>query len=200
MPRLRQAALTKDLPQIECGSCLKKLPLRLTVGDEQAAVWLCARCNVPFVARCVEETLQENAQLIRLSDRSFDVSGQPPIGLSQRKQAAKLASRPIHASQEDKRRSERIDKSLVVPATKLGPGFVPVGEPFQIMVANLSNEGVALIHDGPIDTKFLAVEFSPTSTSPVQMIIKIKRQRELISPFFELGGQFHARLGSLVTD
>jgi len=186
-----------SLPRIECGSCQKKLPLRLTNINEPATVWRCAKCNVPFVACCVEEVLLKDSQLIRLDERSFDVSGQPRISLSERQRAIQLSSRPVNATILENRRSERIAQSLVVPAVKLGPGFVPVDEPFQIMVANLSREGIGLVHDEAIDTEYLAIEFSPTSKSPIQVIVHLVRQRELTPPYHELGGEFLTRLGSV---
>jgi len=188
-----------SLPQIECGSCQQKLPLRLTTSSEQAAVWLCAKCNVPFVACCVEESLLKDASKIRLGERSFDVAGQQPISLSERQRVIKLASRPVNAANLEKRRSERVSQSLVVPAVKLGPGFVPIDEPFQILVANLSREGVGLIHNDAIDTEYIALEFSPTSESPIQVIVRLVRQRELTRPYCELGGVFLVRLGSVQT-
>lgn len=189
-----------SLPQIECGTCQQKLPLRLSNTGEPAGVWLCANCNVPFVACCVEEALLKNAELIRLDERSFDVTGQPKISLPERKKAIQLASRPVNAAILDKRRSERVAQSLVVPGVKLGPGFVPDGEPFQIMVANLSREGIGLVHNAPIDTDHIAIEFSPASESPIQVIVKLVRRRELTPPYFELGGLFLARLGSIALD
>ena len=188
-----------SVPQIECGSCQQKLPLRLTAHDEPAAVWLCAQCNVPFVACCVREALLKNAKLIRLDERFFDVSGQAEISVSKRQQAVKLASRPVGSTQLNQRRSERVIQSLVVPATKLGDGFVPVEEPFQLMVANLSGEGIGLVHDGPIDTDYILIELAPNSLSPIQVIVRLVRQRELTPPYYELGGEFMVRLGSIAT-
>lgn len=199
MPTQTPQISAPKLPHIECGSCQQKLPLRLTVGDEPAAVWQCAKCQVPFVARCVESALAKNASLIRLGKRSFDVSGQSNISLSKRQKAIQLSSRRVNASQLEQRRSKRVDQSLVVPAVKLGPGFVPYDEPFQIMVANLSREGVGLVHDGPLDCEHIAIEFSPTSTSPIQVIVRLVRQRELTAPYHEIGGVFFVRLGSIAT-
>ncbi len=197
MQVLPQKSSAPGVPQIECGSCQQKLPLRLTTHNEPAAVWLCAKCNVPYVACCVQEALLKNAKLIRLDERFYDVSDQPAISLNERKQAIRIASRPVGGAHLDQRRSERVAQSLVVPAIKLGEGFVPVEEPFQLMVANLSGEGVGLVHDGPIDTDYILIELSPNSQSPIQVIVRIVRQRELTAPYYELGGEFMVRLGSI---
>ena len=196
MPASDQSVSAPSLPQIECGSCQQKLPLRLTTNSEPAAVWRCAKCDVPFVACCVRQALLENAQLIRLDERSFDVSDQPAISLTERKRAIQLASRPVSAVHREMRRSERVAQSLVVPAIRLNNGFVPMGGSFQVMVANLSGEGVGLVHDGPIDSDYIAIEFSPTSQSPIQVVVQLVRQRELTPPYYELGGEFVVRLGS----
>ena len=196
MSTLTRSTAAPNLPQIECGSCQQKLPLRLTTNSEPAAVWRCAKCDVPFVACCVSEAVLEHAHLIRLDERSFDVSDQPAISLDERKRAIQLASRPLSHTNHEMRRSERIAQSLVVPATRLSYGFVPIGEPFQVMVANLSGEGVGLVHDAPIDCEHIAIEFSSTSQSPIQVIVRLVRQHELTPPYHELGGEFLVRLGS----
>lgn len=86
---------------------------------------------------------------------------------------------------------------MVVPAVLLSDALVPEGEPFPLMVSNLSKEGVGMIHDDRIDTEYLAIELSPTSQSPIQVILQVVRQRELTPPYFEIGGEFVVRLGSL---
>ncbi len=187
------------LPQIQCGSCEQKLPLRLSKDEEPAAVWLCAKCNIPYVACCVKEALLKNAAMIRLDERYFNTAGQSELSLDQRRQAVRLASRQVSTKMQNQRRSERVAQSLVIPAVKLGVGLVPVGDPFQIMVANLSAEGVGLVHDAPIETEYIAIELSPTSQSPIQVVVRIVRQRPLTPPYHELGGELLVRLGSLAT-
>lgn len=192
-----RSSAAPSLPQIECGNCQEKLPLRLTNNSEPAAVWLCAQCNVSFVACCVPEALPEGAHSIRLDERFFDISGMPPVSLSERKRAIKLASRPLSKAILNKRRSERVSQSLVVPAIRLGENFVPEGGAFPLMIANLSREGVGMVHDQRIVSDYIAIEFSPTSQSPIQVIVRVVRQRELSPPYFELGGEFLVRLGSM---
>lgn len=197
MPTLHQKAPAHRLPQIECGGCKQKLPIRLTVNDEPAAVWLCATCNIPFVACCVEELLQNSGELIRFDERFFDVSEHPPISRTERRRSYQLASRPHGPGVKNQRRSERSPESLVVPAVELDHELVPTGEPFQIMVSNLSREGVGLIHDSQIDVDHIAIKLSIDNQEPIQVVVKIVRQRELTPPYYELGGLFKYRLGSV---
>ena len=197
-PKMKPQVLGTAAPgvaQIECGSCQQKLPLRLTRGDEPAAVWLCAKCNVSFVACCVKEALLKSAHLIRLDERFFDISGSPELCLSERQRAIDLASRRGGGEISDQRRSERVSQSLVVPAVRIGAGFVPEGDPFPLLVSNLSREGAGMVHSERIETEYLAIELSPSSQSPIQVILKLVRQRELTPPYYELGGEFLVRLG-----
>jgi hypothetical protein len=198
MPTLHHQ--TSTAAQIECGCCLQKLPLRLTANNEQATVWLCANCNVPFVACCVKEELFQHGQRVRLDERFFDIRDQPLISVATRRQALQLASRVTGSKHLEMRRSQRNAVSLAAPAIALSPSLTPTGNPFQIMVANLSREGIGLIHDEQIDTKYLALELAPRSDSPIQVIVEVVRQRELVPPFFEYGGVFRARLGSLAAE
>ncbi|MEM8944903.1 MAG: hypothetical protein AAGD11_06930 [Planctomycetota bacterium] len=195
MPPQAQKFSAPSVPQIQC--CEQRLPLRLTQNDEPAAVWLCAKCSKSFVACCIKEELIRSSHLIRLDERSFDTSGAPQISLGERQRASRLASRPIGSATRELRRSERVSQSMVVPAVLLSDALVPEGEPFPLMVSNLSKEGVGMIHDDRIDTEYLAIELSPTSQSPIQVILQVVRQRELTPPYFEIGGEFVVRLGSL---
>lgn len=144
----------------------------------------------------MKEALIEGAHLIRLDERFFDISDASPFSLVERQRVIKLSSRMVSPEVLEKRRSERVSQSLVVPAICLGDGFVPLDEPFPMMVANLSREGVGMVHNERISTEYLALEFSPTSQSPIQVIVRLVRQRELAPPYFELGGEFLVRLGS----
>ena len=159
---------------------------------------LCAECSVPFVALCVEDRLSQSAKSVKLDSRYFDTSGLPSISPALRRQVLALAHRAAEAIDEEKRRSTRVSQSLVVPAVKLGPGFVPEGMSFQLMVANLSREGIGLVHNSPIETEYLALELASGKQEPIQVIVRLVRQCELDPPFYEIGGEFYVRLGSSV--
>lgn len=190
------AETTEKVPRIECGSCQQFLPLRMTNGGERAAVWLCAECSIPFVALCVEDRLPENANSVRLDERYFDTTGLPNISPELRRQVVSLAHRSADAIGNEKRRSTRVARTLVVPAVRLGPGFVPTGMSFQLMVANLSCEGIGLVHSSAIDAEYIALELGSGNGEPIQVIVRIVRQKELESPFYEIGGEFYVRLGN----
>jgi len=126
----------------------------------------------------------------------------PDISLAQRQEVAKLAERHADDQQLLRRRSRRVAQSLVVSAVRLGQGFVPQGDAFKIMVCNLSREGIGLVHDESFDVKHIALELSPQSAEPIQVIVRLIRQQLLedSSSYVEIGGEFHIRLGSVATE
>lgn len=190
-----------ESPQIQCKSCERNLPLRMSLPGESAALWLCTRCEIPYVAFGLADMLSQAAHTIRLDKHYFDVSQVHDISLEDRQQVAKISNRKVSDDVLQMRRSERIAQSLVVPATLLGPGFVPTGKPFKIMVANISREGIGLVHSKHIDVEYLALELEPQANKPIQVITKLVRQVPLEGTFFyEIGGEFLTRLGSVASD
>ena len=173
-------------------------PLRLRQQGEPAAIWLCSQCSVPFVALCIEDRLPEGASSVRLDKRYFDISDLPTVSPRLRKQVADLAQQSADRSAEEKRRSKRVAQSLVAPAIQLDDSLIPTGFPFQLMVANLSREGIGLVQEGRIHASFVALELSPQSAEPIQVIVRLVRQDPLEgdTSYVEIGGEFHIRLGS----
>lgn len=187
--------ISSQLPNIDCGGCGTTLPLRSSDGVETDAIWLCCECRIPYVACCVEDLLEINATSIRLDERYFDVSDQAPISLAERREVALILNRVPKPAASNRRRSKRIMQSIAVPAVDLGEGFAPEGDAYQVMVANLSKEGIGIVHDGPIDTEFLAVELTPLKEAPLQVIVHLVRQRQLDPIYYVIGGEFMFRLG-----
>lgn len=187
-------------PQVECGHCRGTLPLRLSRNGERGAVWLCAECSVPFVSLCVKDRLPDNAESVRLDERYFDTEGLPPISRKLRREVAKLAERAADAIANNQRRSDRITQSLVVPAVKLDAGLNPVGSSFQLMVANVSREGIGLVHCQPIEAEFVAIKLTLDDEDAIQVVVRMVRERELQPPLREFGGELFVRLGSVAEE
>ncbi len=187
-------------PRVECSKCSIQLPLRLSAQDEFTAVWLCASCGVPFVAICLHDLIEQNSSEIRLSDRYFDVSGLPAINPELRQQVFKLVNRNTGHELSNHRRSQRVPQSLVVPAVTMSLDLTPIGVPFNVMVANLSKEGIGLVHNSRIYAPYIAIQLETKGKQPIQAIVRLVRERELESPFFEVGGEFYVRLGDCHQD
>ncbi|MEM8944902.1 MAG: hypothetical protein AAGD11_06925 [Planctomycetota bacterium] len=186
--------------QVECGHCRGQLPLRMSQAGERGAVWLCAECSVPFISICIKDRLPDDGKTVKLDDRYFDTDGLAPISPKVRREVAKLAQRVESASVENQRRSERVSQPLVVPAIKLNQLMNPFGGTFKVMVANVSREGIGLVHNSPIDSEYLAIELPLDEEEPIQVVARLVRQRELDQTLREFGGEFYVRLGSVAED
>ncbi len=172
------------------------LPLRITDSPEQmAAVWKCATCNVPIVGFCEKSLLLRNSHTVLLDDRYFDVSDVPEIDLEQRQAVAQMAQKKPVAYQAERRRSHRVAQSLVAPAICLTPELMPFGKPFQVMVANLSREGIGLVNRERIESDFIAMLLTLQPERTIQVIVRIKGHLQLEEPYYEVGGEFLLRLG-----
>ena len=190
--------LTPKTPFVQCPQCEQKLPLRTTGPErESSAVWRCSACHEPAVGYCEQALLMRNPQSILLDDRYFDVSGQPKIDAEERRKACELTNRAATAKQLERRRSARVSQSLVAPAVALSSNLMPHGTPFWAIVANLSCEGVGLVHLGRIESEFIAMQLGSQEDSPIQVIVRLVRHLQLEEPYFEIGGEFFLRLGSL---
>ena len=185
-------------PRVECRTCQRTLPLRSTKPGEHAALWVCTLCKAPTVAFGIDEELIRYSQEVKFDDSYFDLSGAPSISREQIHEAARIAHRFVTPEQLQMRRSKRIVQSLQVPLVVLGPGFTPLGRAFRTLVANLSKEGIGLVHDEWIDAQYVAAQLSPPNARPIQVIIQIRRQEPLEgSKYVEIGGEFYLRLGSV---
>ncbi len=186
--------------EVECGHCYGRLPLRITQQGERGAVWLCAECSVPFVSLCIKDRLPNDGRAVKLDDRYFDTRGLPPISSRIRKEVARLAERAEAEIANNQRRSERVNQSLVVPAVKLDASLNPFGRSFQVMVANVSREGVGIVHNDAIDSEFIAMNLPLDDEEPIQIVARLVRERELKKPMREYGGEFYVRLGSVAEE
>jgi len=140
--------------------------------------------------------LLQNSHTVLLDDRYFDLSSLPEINLEQQRRiVAKMAQRKPAAYQTERRRSKRVGQSLVAPAIHLTPELMPYEAPFQVMVANLSREGVGFVNRGRIKSDFIAMLLTPQPEKTNQVIVRIVWQLKLEGPFYEVGGEFHLRLG-----
>lgn len=189
--------LSPKSPFLQCHQCEQKLPLRSTGSSEQmVAAWKCAKCNVLIVGFCEKTLLLRNSHTVLLDDRYFDLSGLPEIDFEQqRRLVAKMTQKKPGAYQTERRRSKRVAQSLVAPAIRLTPELMPFDAPFQVMVANLSREGVGFVNRGRIKSDFIAMLLTPQPEKTNQVIVRIVWQLKLEGPYFEVGGEFHLRLG-----
>jgi len=149
----------------------------------------------------MKECLPASAASVRLDERYFDTRGLDPISPKLRREVAKLADRAAVLSAENGiEHSEPVLHSLVVPAVKLSSGINPVGRSFQLMVANISRDGIDLVHNEPIEAEHIAIKLTLVDKEPIQVVVRLIRERELQPPLREFGGEFSLRLGSAAAE
>lgn len=185
---------------VQCPRCEQNLPLRSTGPElELPAVWRCSSCGNLVEGFCGQALLVRNPHLVLLHDRYFDVSGLPEIDSAERRRACELTTPIGPARQAERRRSSRSAQSFVAPAIALTPNLTPQGSPFRLTVANLSREGIGLVHPGRIDADFIAMLLGSQGSGHIQVIVRIVRHLQLEEPYFEIGGELFLRLGSIST-
>ncbi|MGI9430494.1 MAG: hypothetical protein ACR2NM_17670, partial [Bythopirellula sp.] len=69
-----------------------------------------------------------------------------------------------------------------------------------VMVANVSREGVGLVHNELIDSEFIAMRLPLDDEEPIQVVARLVRERALKKPLREFGGEFFVRLGSVADE
>ena len=62
-----------------CPGCEEQLPLRLSEGDEQAALWICHTCDRPFAGVYVLDSPPQLSTRVRLAAPHFDTYKGLPI-------------------------------------------------------------------------------------------------------------------------
>ncbi len=185
-----------SLPQIDCVNCVKTLPLRISRDLEHTSVWICAGCGVSFVGLAHPELLEHHGRLVRLHDQYFDVSGVPDIPAHIRRHIASQASRSSLPAHLEKRRSERVYNSMMIEAVEMDGDFVLRGKAMKVILSDISREGAGLALPHEITHEYLVIKIPVGGGSTIQAIGRICRQRELSSPFLEVGCEFVTRLGN----
>lgn len=186
----------RSLPQIECVNCVKTLPLRVSRDIEQSSVWICAGCGVSFVGLAHPDSLERQGRLVRLHDQYFDVSEIPEIPMHIRRHIASQASRSSLPAHLEKRRSERVYNSMMIQAVEMDRDFVLHGNAMKVILNNISRDGAGLAIPNSLTNDFLVLKIPVTGGSAIQIIARVCRQRELSSPFLEVGCEFVTRLGN----
>jgi hypothetical protein len=134
--------------------------------------------------------------LVRLHDQYFDVSEIPEIPMHIRRHIASQASRSSLPAHMDKRRSERVYNSMMIQAVEMDRDYVLHGNAMKVILNNISRDGAGLAIPNTLTNDFLALKIPVTGGSAIQIIARVCRQRELSSPFLEVGCEFVTRLGN----
>ena len=85
----------------------------------------------------------------------------------------------------------------MAPAVILDSRFHPAIEPFDVIVTDVSQEGIGIMHPDLIDGDRIALEFNHGRPNAIQVVVKLVHDQPVDQDFYEIGGQFFVRLGSV---
>ena len=104
-----------------------------------------------------------------------------------------LVARMTHNVYRGQERRSQIRFIVAAPvvAQVVDEQYAPVGEPFQVILRDISTGGVCLLHPTSIESRFLAVTLAhPTDEhATVQVVVEICSRR-VDGPMFRIGASF----------
>ena len=183
------------LRRCQCSSCHVDLPIRLSQSGEEAALWRCAKCSAPFMALAIAEELVEHARRVTIDASHFDVSALLPASEELKTLVVSLGEQPESAVAHDRRRSRRLPRAIEAAGVLLDEGLTPIGDPLQLMVADVSREGIGFIHSRPLGSKNIAIQLPLPDAPDVQLLVRVVRNYVIDRHWVKIGGEFTARLG-----
>ena len=205
IPRPFRVMASYQLPSEQCEigaacyGCGRRLPLRMSLGDEEAALWECVHCHTPIAGILAPEVLRMLSRRIRLADLHFDVDEVDPLTDAVLQVVWQLRSRPESNKLRDMRRSRRLSGLREVVALRLDNSYCLTGPPIHCVVANLSRHGLFLISTTPLEAPTMITQFH-TTRRVIQLIGKVVWARYLDIGCYGAGVDFVARFGRSNTD
>jgi hypothetical protein len=180
-------------PIEHCSNCGTRIELQPPAPEFTATAWHCTTCGAIYFGR--DAGSFERRGLYRLDpaiENPFARASHPAIPPETVQRLIKpLASTEYQGP--DRRREKRYPVTLPVVAVPLAADFRIDGEPAQMLTANISLGGAALIHTRFIDADYLALDFTGAGSESLQVVLKVLRVRSL-GLVYEISGEFVSRL------
>ncbi len=95
--------------------------------------------------------------------------------------------------ESERRRAQRFQLAVPVPAIALDEQFQPVGEAFVCMARNISSHGISLVCTSRIEVERLGIELARPGEGKIQLAVEVHYCRTL-GRYFETGCSFIRRL------
>ena len=183
--------------RITCPGCQLALPVRVAQLGEEAALWQCARCNRPEVGVVIPSLMQDFADHILLGACYFDLPSTAGIRYEMWQATFRHAQALHRVPANEARRARRMARIAAVEAIELNRDLQPVGQPFSVMLSDISPSGVGLINTHSLVEPFVAIRLPPVRENQIQVIAELKHQDLLRNGFYSIGGKLVHRLGSV---
>jgi hypothetical protein len=176
---------------MRCSNCANRLPIRPAKDEEWSVTWLCKKCQTQYRGHLdgtLAQTLREN---IAISKFPIDWSRlqHPPTTIT----TAINAWMPTPYVGEERRAETRMRITMPVAVVPVDDAFKPVGPPALLITRDISVGGICLLHDEPLQPKYLVVDLPAKDTEEsLQLVVEILRCRA-VDTLFEIAGRFVMR-------
>lgn len=173
----------------ECFMCHHTLPLRAPRAGEIGVDWVCKGCDSLYHAVIAEncpEVVRERVRPFAIRIREDEL---PPPSSELRVFSKNLADKDAI----DRRVSVRRPFRVPVATIPLTDSFQPCGKAFVVLSRNISSSGLSFLSDHPVKTKLIAVQLPPIKGQPLQLALRVIRERKL-GGFVEFAGTFETRM------
>lgn len=89
----------------------------------------------------------------------------------------------------ERRAVPRLPTAFSATVVRLAEDMRPVGEPFDVVVRNISTKGLAFLTSQPIEADHVAVTMTTAAGAAVELRVRVRRC-QLLGPCFDVGGEF----------
>jgi hypothetical protein len=95
----------------------------------------------------------------------------------------------------ERREVPRLPTAFPATVVLLTEEMEPAGEPFDVVVRNISTKGLAFLSSQQIDVQHVGVTLTNPSGAEVELQVRVRRCQPL-GPCFDVGGEFMNRVTS----
>ena len=169
--------------------CNHTLPLRAPRAGEIGVDWVCKGCDSLYHAVIAENCPKDVRERVRPFAIRIREDELPPPSTELHVFSKNLAAKDA----TDRRISVRRPFRVPVATIALNDNFQPSGHGFVVLSRNISTNGLSLLADGPINSPLIAVQLPPIKGQPLQMAMRVVRERKL-GGFVEIAGTFVTRM------
>ncbi len=180
---------------IFCEHCTLEMPLLSSDQLDQSSLWVCASCGADHLAYADADLLPEFSSLVRIHKKQFETDDSPGIPAHIRVHLASIANR-ANPQEVNRRRSVRVVNPLMLSAIEMNKEFHLLGGALNVIMTDISREGVGLALTDGTKAPYLALKFPPRGEQEIQVVARVVRQQPLIPPYVAVGCEFMFRLGS----
>lgn len=92
----------------------------------------------------------------------------------------------------ERRSHPRFVYGMAIDARNVDDDFRPFGDVFQVVMRDVSEEGIGLFYSEPVFNRFLRLELPIPGDQPETLcsIIEVLRCKPMVSGIFDIGGKF----------